>query len=237
MNPKLVAIQISLPSLNKEFTKLLEPGAPAPIQRLEAMRQLNDLGFWTTVRLNPLFPIYPDGKYSRNLESKFSTDFFSFDSLKTLSEYGCKSLLTGFVHLEDQVIKLIKEKTHINLYDMMSEEMKEQGSGFRYSTDEIRKYYELINNECQKYNIEFTTCYLGLGESYYWKDQDLWDNKDDCCNIKNRLESFKTDTQMISISKRLEISNPEISFFQKNMHTLWQSFKSYFLKKIFESSN
>lgn len=237
MNPELVSIQVSLPSLNEEFTKLLEPGAPTPIKRLEALKRLNELGFWTTVRLNPLFPIYPDGKYSRNLETSFSTDFFSFDTIKTLSEYGCKSLLTGFVHLEDQVIKLIEEKTHINLYDMMSDEIKEQGPGFRYSANEIRRYYELIKSECQQYNIEFTTCYLGLGESYFWKDQDLWDNKEDCCNIKNRLASFENDTQMISISKRLEISNIEMSFFQKFLHSIWQNFKSYFLKKIFESSN
>ncbi|OUR93726.1 hypothetical protein A9Q84_19890 [Halobacteriovorax marinus] len=236
MNPKLVAIQISLPSLNEEFTKLLEPGAPSPIKRLEALKVLSDLGFWTTVRLNPLFPIYPDGKYSRNIESDFSTDFFSFKSIETLYEYGCKSLLTGFVHLEDQVIKLIENKTQINLYDMMSNELKEEGPGFRYSNSEIRKYYELIKEECQKFNIEFTTCYLGLGEPYYWKDQDLWDNKDDCCNIKNRLESFKTDTQMIPIVNRLEISNVEMSYFQKRLHSFWQSFKSYFLKKIFESS-
>jgi DNA repair photolyase len=52
---------MSLSSINRELTRQLEPGAPAPRKRLQALQKLADNGFWTTVRINPLFPIYPDG--------------------------------------------------------------------------------------------------------------------------------------------------------------------------------
>ncbi|ATH09266.1 hypothetical protein BIY24_15340 [Halobacteriovorax marinus] len=234
LNPSLFSIQISLPSLNENFTKVLEPGAPPPIKRLEALKTLVDYGIWCTVRLNPLFPIYADGVYSRNLAKGTPTDFFDFSYIKTLSEYGCQSLLTGFVHLNSNVVELIKEKTGVDLRSLMSQEMKELGEDFRYSSSEIRSYYEMVKEECSKYKIEFSTCYLGLGEAYFWKDQDLWDNKEDCCNIKNKVSSFKKETREIPILKRLEIESPNMSFYQRVLHSLWQGFKSFFLKKVFE---
>ena len=234
LDPKIFSVQMSMPSLNESFVKVLEPGAPSPKKRLEALRKLTNKGIWCTVRLNPLFPIYPDGVLSRDIESEVKTGFFEFEYIETLAEYGCKSLLTGFVHLDSKVTKLIKEKTGVDLMGFMSSEMKESSEGFSYSSSEIRRYYEILKNKCLEHEIEFTTCYLGLGESYFWKDQDLWDNKEDCCNIKNRVPSFNTETRMIPTSKRLSVEFPEMRLHNRVLHSIWQKFKSFFLKKVFE---
>lgn len=234
LNPELFSIQMSLPSLNESFTKVLEPGAPSAQLRLEALRKLTDAGIWCTVRLNPLFPIYPDGTLSRNLSNSIKTGFFEFEYIDELAKYGCKSLLTGFVHLDEKIVKLIEEKTDVDLMDYMSSEMKENSEGFSYSGDEIRKYYEIIKSRCSENGIEFSTCYLGLGESYFWKDQDLWDNKEDCCNIKNRVTTFNNETRMIPMSERLKLEFPQMSLLNRLLHTFWQNFKSFFFKKVYE---
>ncbi|PIK14139.1 radical SAM protein [Halobacteriovorax sp. JY17] len=234
LDPTLFSIQISMPSLNEAFTKVLEPGAPSPTKRLEALKTLTDRGVWCTVRLNPLFPIYPDGVLSRSLSSDIRTGFFEFEYINTLAKYGCKSLLTGFVHLDMKVVNLITEKTGVDLMGFMSGEMKEMGEGFTYSNSEIRKYYEILKKRCQDNGIEFTTCYLGLGESYFWKDQDLWDNKEDCCNIKNKVSSFVTETRMIPVSNRLKIEFPQMSFWGRCLHSVWQNLKSFFFKQVFD---
>ncbi|WP_372654545.1 radical SAM protein [Halobacteriovorax sp.] len=234
LDPDLFSIQMSLPSLNEDFTRVIEPGAPSPKLRLQALKKLSDANIWCTVRLNPLFPIYPDGTLSRDLSTDAKTNFFEFDYIDELALYGCKSLLTGFVHLDEKVVELIHKKTQVDLMGFMSSDMKEMVEGFAYSGDEIRKYYEIIKERCQRNKIEFSTCYLGLGESYFWKDQDLWDNKEDCCNIKNRVPSFINETRMIPVSERLKIDNPDMKYIERVIHRFWQSFKSFFFKKVYE---
>jgi len=61
----LGSVQLSLSSIHQELTRQLEPEAPAPSKRLKALQKLAKHGFWTTVRINPLFPIYPDGYYTK----------------------------------------------------------------------------------------------------------------------------------------------------------------------------
>ena len=64
MDTRLASVQMSISSINSELTRQIEPGAPAPSKRLGALQKLARNGFWTTVRINPLFPIYPDGFYT-----------------------------------------------------------------------------------------------------------------------------------------------------------------------------
>jgi hypothetical protein len=55
--------------------------------------------------------------------------------------------------------------------------------------------------------MQFTTCYIGNGEGHFWKDQDLWSNKKDCCNVKGRVGSFKTDSREVPFETRLKFTN------------------------------
>jgi len=44
-----VIISFSFSTLNEEIARILEPGAPSPIKRLETMKEFNDAGFKTGI--------------------------------------------------------------------------------------------------------------------------------------------------------------------------------------------
>jgi hypothetical protein len=49
------------------------------------------------------------------------------------------------------------------------------------------------------------------GEGHFWKDQDLWSNKKDCCNVKGRVDAFKNDARQILFEDRLKFTNHKSS--------------------------
>lgn len=53
-------ISFSISSLDTELTKRIEPGAPAPQERLEAMQKLSEAGFLTGLSAMPLLPFLSD---------------------------------------------------------------------------------------------------------------------------------------------------------------------------------
>lgn len=55
-----VIISFSLSTLETEITSRLEPGAPAPPQRLATMRKCKDAGFLTGINAMPLLPFLSD---------------------------------------------------------------------------------------------------------------------------------------------------------------------------------
>ena len=85
--------------------------------------------------------------------------------------------------------------------------LKKSRRDFHFSGPEIRYYYEQIKDKCMQNAMEFTTCYIGNGEGHFWKDQDLWSNKKDCCNIKKKIRAFKTNAREIKFEDRLKFVN------------------------------
>lgn len=59
-NPSGAVVQFSLISNDAELLKQLEPGAPSPAKRLEAMRRLNQAGVTAMPRLEPFLPYVAD---------------------------------------------------------------------------------------------------------------------------------------------------------------------------------
>lgn len=53
-------IAFTLTSLNENITKKLEPGAPSPKKRIEAMKKLHEKGIPLTVRIDPVIPFIND---------------------------------------------------------------------------------------------------------------------------------------------------------------------------------
>lgn len=234
MNPKNCAVQLSIPTLNESLTKALEPGASTAKNRLETLKKLTNFGFKVVVRINPLFPTHSDGYYSGSNPSTISTDFFDLEMIKTLHEFGARSLLVGFVHLKNVTMNEISKKINFDLASLMNEDLKRNGD-FNYSSLEIRKYYEKIKHVCAQYDIKFSTCYLGLGEKYFWKDQDLWDNKNDCCDLKNELDTFKTTARDINYTDRLKIQEPKLNFVKRFTKAQIFKMKDYILKNSIDS--
>jgi DNA repair photolyase len=55
-------VQVSLSGVNAELFKKLEPGAPSPIARFEALGRLNAAGIQGTPRIEPFLPFLADSK-------------------------------------------------------------------------------------------------------------------------------------------------------------------------------
>lgn len=207
MDPKLCSIQMSISSTNDKMNKIIEPGAPSAKRRLEALEKLVGEGFWTTVRINPLFPIYPNGFFTDpNFDHSQKTqklDFFSFDMIDEIADHKVQSLLAGFVRLSGFGLNNITKETGVDLREFFGEKKFKRSSNYHYDDKEIRFYYETIKERANLKGVQFTTCYIGNGEDHFWKDQDLWDNKSDCCNAKGNILSFENDSRSIEWDERV----------------------------------
>lgn len=78
-----VIISFSISTLDKKLAKLLEPGAPSPIERLETMRRCKEEGFLTGVSFIPVLPFLSDS--DEQLEK----------TIKTVKEYGADFIFVG----------------------------------------------------------------------------------------------------------------------------------------------
>ena len=152
-------------------------------------------------RLHFTNPDFPENK--RQL--KF--DLFDWDMVKDIAEHGGQSLLVGMVRLSGHGINNIEKATGIDLRPFFNEECRKSKRDYHYSKEEIRAYYERIHALCKVHGIEFTTCYIGNGEAMFWSDQELWDNKKDCCNAKGKVAGFSSDAREIDYSARLNLSS------------------------------
>lgn len=215
MNKDLAAIQFSVSSTNDELNKLIEPGAPSAKRRLKALEKINKAGYWTTVRINPLFPIRPDGYYTDpNFEWWGEGEvphfkYSNFDMVDEIAATGTPAILTGFGRFSSFSLNQIEKAVDMDLRQFYKPDnsTKKSRRDFHFSEKEIRYYYEQIKERCYKNAMEFTTCYIGNGEKHFWKDQDIWSNKKDCCNIKNKVKGFKSDSREISFEERLKLVN------------------------------
>lgn len=59
-NIKNLIIQISFTTSNDKFSKLIEPNAPLPSDRLNCIKTLTDEGIYVMARLQPIIPIFID---------------------------------------------------------------------------------------------------------------------------------------------------------------------------------
>jgi len=80
------AFQVSMVTANDELGKVVEIGTPLPSKRLEAIKMLSDMGYWTVLRLRPFIvgvtDLHLDELLERSLEagiSAISAEFFALD--------------------------------------------------------------------------------------------------------------------------------------------------------------
>lgn len=214
MRKDLCAIQFSICSNNERLTKIAEPGAPNNKRRFEALKKLNQEGFRTAVRINPLFPTYPDGFFtdpdyiinrygSHQAVPKF--DFFDIDRsgefLDEIASTGTKTVLTGFVRLTPYTINRMRDVSGVELRDFFRPENFNTGirgnTDKNYSDKEISFYYKKLYAEAKDRDLRFTTCYIGNGlkdffsiKPYGATKQIVATSKALCRRLKNHVKIF-----------------------------------------------
>lgn len=207
LDTQLSSIQFSISSTNEDLTQKIEPGAPSPSRRLSAVAKLTKAGFWTTVRINPILPIRPDGYFT---DEEFSWEggvpefnFSSFDMVSDIADTGCKSVILGFGRFSSFALNNMSKATGVNLRPFFDKKkVCKSVRDWHYSDKEIRFYYEEYKKRCNDASLECTVCYIGNGENHFWDHQDLWSNKKDCCNLKGKIPSFKSDSRQIPFTTR-----------------------------------
>lgn len=203
LNKDLCSIQFSISGNNNKFTRIIEPGAPSYDRRLKALQKLNENGFWTTVRVNPLFPKFPDGYFTdpNSIQERFGSrsncpalPFYDDNFIGELSDAGVPSILAGFVRLSPQAINNLTKVSGIDVRTFFKPELLQIHGDKRYSDSEIAHYYKMFQSECTKHGVRFSTCYIGNGIKDYFQYQDMWSNKADCCDAIGNVKAFQNLT-------------------------------------------
>lgn len=216
LNPKLCSVQFSISGNNEHLTRLVEPGAPTVARRLAAMSRLSSAGIWTAARINPLFPIYPDGYYSDpfyikrrfgSLDKVPKFDLMDWDFIDQLADSGAKTLIVGFVRLNGWSLNNIERATGVNLRVFFRGEGFVKNEDRTYSDNEIAYYYRRISDLAKQNGIRFNSCYIGNGIKDYFQYQNLWSNKMDCCDARGIVDSFNASSQDISWDQRIKLAS------------------------------
>lgn len=224
LDPEICSVQMSISGENETLTRALEPGAPSVKRRLQALRKLTDAGIWNAVRLNPLFPTFPDGYFSdrKSIEARFGSkkNVPSFDLLDIrnigpfmdqISETGTKTVIAGFIRLSKYAIIEIRKATNIDLKPFFRTDIPQDARDKRYTDSEISFYYKTLQSAAAERGLRFTTCYIGNGIKDYFQYQPLWSNVSDCCDLRGNLERFKSSSQELPWDVRIKHASDPVA--------------------------
>src|SRR5258708_7214968 len=93
---------MSVPSVDEDAWKMLEPGTASPLQRLRAVRELIDAGINAGVLMSPIVPGFTSSR--RKVE----------DTIKAIADHGARFIGTAVMRLEegtrDHFFKFIGER-------------------------------------------------------------------------------------------------------------------------------
>jgi DNA repair photolyase len=108
-----VIISFSFSSLDEKLAKIIEPGVPKPIERLETMKKFSDAGFKTGIINMPVLPFLSDSDEEVetiiNSAKKYGADYILYGGLTLYGEApdDCKTLYFNF--LKENYPNLVNE--------------------------------------------------------------------------------------------------------------------------------
>jgi len=141
-----VIINFSVSTLDEKLTKTLEPGAPKPKERFEAMRKCKKRGFLTGISYIPVLPFLSDS--DEQLEKiiktakKYNADFVFVGALTLFGNKpaDCKTLYYKFLDRYNP--------------DLVPKYESLFGSSFQPSEEYQKKLEEKTKRLCEKYGIK-----------------------------------------------------------------------------------
>ena len=141
-------LSFTITSLRPQIYKKLEPNAPPPERRLDALKKLAEAGIPCTVRLDPLIPFVNEGDIEQVVEAAASC---------------------GAAHITSSTFKPRPDSWRRVTSAFPHSEMKKL-----YGHGEMRKNYQLlprdercrlmekVRDECKKYGVTFGACREGV---------------------------------------------------------------------------
>lgn len=147
---KRIVVSISITTLDEKLAKMLEPSAPSPYKRLDALRKLSKY-LPVVCRVDPL--IYPLN--TENLEI----------IVKKIKECGAKQIITSTYKVRpDNFQRMVKRfPQYRKLWQDLYMKKGERISGYIYLPLELRKkLISRLREICLKERLEFSSCREGL---------------------------------------------------------------------------
>ena len=188
LDPTLAYVQFSITTPYDDIARIYEPGASVTSERLAACRSLADAGVYTAARINPLFPIYRDGYFSRGEESE-RLRYFDWSLVDMIAAAGAQTLIAGFLRLSSWNLRWIEERTRTDLRWLFDAGTDQRNQALHFSTEEKRYYYEELKRRCDVLGMEFSVCYDG--DDAFEEFRYLWANPEDCCNGLGNVAGFE----------------------------------------------
>lgn len=149
------SVMITITTLDEDLARLIEPGAPPPSVRLEAVRILREKGVPVGVRVDPVIPyVNSDPEELRRL-------------VKTVRDAGALQVTTSsFKARWDSLSRLtsaLPEDTALKLRRLYTER-GERIHGYMYLPEELRRtLLEPVISEAIRSGLYIATCREGIG--------------------------------------------------------------------------
>lgn len=144
-------IAVTLISADDKFSKIIEPNAPSPTERLKAIKGLTDLGFNVMIKIQPaIYPkILEDLPILIKKASEVGVWDFNIEGLKCKISMG---------KVEQKTFQLIGDCLGMNIREFYREERKKEcnrGSDYELSNEKKIEMFELAKALADKYNMKF----------------------------------------------------------------------------------
>lgn len=143
------AISVTITTFNENISNRLEPYAPKPKDRLEALKEAKKAKIRTSLRLDPLIPDITDNqdnicdvieKCAKYIDQVIVSTFKPrFDSMARITK--------AFPHLKEKYVSIYKER---------------EGNSLYLPKDLRLSLIELARNEAIKHNLKFSSCREGF---------------------------------------------------------------------------
>ncbi|MEM0246457.1 MAG: radical SAM protein [Desulfurococcaceae archaeon] len=152
------AVMITITTLDEKIAKAIEPGAPSPQKRLNALRELRKQGIPVGVRLDPIIPFVND-------------DYYAIEELVgRVVEAGAMHIVTSTYKARWSTLKRIAEgipEVARKVYRLYGE-LGSLVHGYLYLPRSTRRLLlQLVIEPAKKYNLTYATCREGLGSGFF----------------------------------------------------------------------
>jgi DNA repair photolyase len=129
---KDVEVMFSIGTINDSERKTLEPFSSSIQKRLDAMKQISDLGIYTTVFFGPVYPTIK----KQDLP----------DIINTFVEFGAKEIMVDKFNLKPGILQVLEEKMPENIDKIKN-------------TYFFKEMYIEINRICSKENVKAVSAF------------------------------------------------------------------------------
>ena len=141
------AVSITVTCLSDSLASKIEPNAPKPMSRIEALRELKDAGIPVILRLDPIIPFLTENEALKVLDTCDFVDHVVTSTLKLR-----RDILARFKNVFPELA---------GMYRLIYTE--KVGRSYYYMPRELRlKFLKPIVERCEEYGISYAFCREGF---------------------------------------------------------------------------